>query len=200
MSASARGAADVPVHRVELESSGADQTHAHGGRLARLLRAGDVVVLSGALGSGKTTLAQGIGASLGIRGDVTSPTFVISRVHPSLVGGPALVHVDAYRISGAEELDDLDLDETLEEAVTLVEWGEGLADLLAENRLRVRLSRQRGADDPGTPTEEHLLGDEPRAITVEAFGPRWAGVPLKQMLVGTPDSCSSPSPATGQHR
>ena len=132
------------------------------------------------------TLAQGIGASLGVRGDVTSPTFVISRVHPSLVGGPALVHVDAYRVSGADELDDLDLDETLDGAITLVEWGDGLADLLAENRLRVHLARPRGADPSGTATEEHVLdGDEPRTITVEAVGARWDGVPLSQLLVGT---------------
>ena len=87
--------------------------------------AGDLVILSGDLGAGKTTLTQGIGAGLGVRGEITSPTFVIARVHPSLVGGPPLVHVDAYRLGGIDELDDLDLDTSLDDAVTVVEWGEG---------------------------------------------------------------------------
>ncbi|MGO4245441.1 tRNA (adenosine(37)-N6)-threonylcarbamoyltransferase complex ATPase subunit type 1 TsaE, partial [Janibacter sp. RAF20_2_2] len=100
-----------------------DATTALGRRLATLLRAGDLVVLTGGLGAGKTTLTRGLGAGLGVRGAVTSPTFVIARVHPSLVGGPELVHVDAYRLGGAAELDDLDLDSELDEAVTVVEWG-----------------------------------------------------------------------------
>ncbi|MDP3889906.1 tRNA (adenosine(37)-N6)-threonylcarbamoyltransferase complex ATPase subunit type 1 TsaE, partial [Nocardioides sp.] len=106
-----------------------------GRSLATDLRAGDLVVLSGGLGAGKTTLTQGLGEGLGVRGGVTSPTFVIARVHPSLVDGPALVHVDAYRLGGVEELDDLDLDTSLEEAVTVVEWGEGVAEVLADSRL-----------------------------------------------------------------
>ena len=85
----------------------AEDTRAFGERLAGLLRAGDLVLLTGELGAGKTTLARGIGAALGVRGPVTSPTFVIARSHPSLVGGPALVHVDAYRLGGLAELDDL---------------------------------------------------------------------------------------------
>ena len=183
--------------RAEFQVQTAEETRAIGRRLARLLRAGDVVVLSGDLGSGKTTLAQGIGESLGVRGGVTSPTFVISRVHPSLVGGPALVHVDAYRISGAGELDDLDLDETLEGAVTVVEWGDGLAEALATDRLRIHLSRPRGdRTEAGTAPEALLLdGDEPRTITVEPAGARWNGVPFRELLAGTPDSCSWRSPA-----
>lgn len=151
-----------------IETRSADETRELGRRLAGLLRAGDVVVLSGDLGAGKTTLAQGIGKGLGVRGDVTSPTFVISRVHPSLVDGPPLVHVDAYRLHGGGELDDLDLDETLELGVTLVEWGDGVADSLSPNRLRVHLRREGGggATDPA---------DEPRSITVDAVGERWAG-------------------------
>ena len=104
-------------------------------RVAGLLTAGDVLVLSGDLGAGKTTFTQGLGAALQVRGAVTSPTFVISRVHPSLVGGPDLVHVDAYRLGGAAELDDLDLDTDLDLAVTVVEWGEGLAEDLADSPL-----------------------------------------------------------------
>src|ERR1700704_5729814 len=96
-----------------------------GRRLAAVLRPGDLVILAGPLGAGKTTLVQGIGTGLGVRGPVTSPTFVIARVHPSLVGGPSLVHVDAYRLGDALEVDDLDLDASLAESVTVVEWGEG---------------------------------------------------------------------------
>ena len=112
-----------------------------GTALAGVLRAGDVVVLSGGLGAGKTTFTQGLGAGLGVRGDVTSPTFVIARVHPSLADGPAFVHVDAYRIGGVAELDDLDLDTSLDEAVTVVEWGEGLAEGLADDRVEVWIER-----------------------------------------------------------
>ncbi|MFC6708094.1 tRNA (adenosine(37)-N6)-threonylcarbamoyltransferase complex ATPase subunit type 1 TsaE [Flexivirga alba] len=110
-----------------------------GARLGSLLRAGDLVVLTGGLGAGKTTLTQGIGAGLGVRGPITSPTFVISRIHPSLVDGPALVHVDAYRLGGSAELDDLDLDAEIAGSVTVVEWGSGLADDLAESRLELVL-------------------------------------------------------------
>ena len=117
-----------------------------GARLANVLRAGDLVLLSGPLGAGKTTLVRGIGAAMGVRGAVTSPTFVIARVHPSLVGGPALVHADAYRLSGLAELDDLDLDADLESSVTVVEWGTGVAEALSDARLEIRISRG-DADD-----------------------------------------------------
>ena len=145
-------------------------TRAVGERLAALLRPGDLVVLSGDLGAGKTTLTQGLGAALGVRGDVTSPTFVISRVHPSLVDGPALVHVDAYRLGGVAELDDLDLDTSLEEAVTVVEWGSGVAEVLAEDRLEVELLRASAEQD-----------GETRTLRVRAVGPRWAGVDLSPL-------------------
>ena len=140
--------------------SGVDDTRALGRALGRLLRAGDLVVLTGGLGAGKTTLTQGIGAGLGVRGPVTSPTFVIARVHPSTVGGPALVHVDAYRLGGALELDDLDLDASVDDSVTVVEWGHGLAEDLSEDRLEVVL-------DVDTATEE-------RTATVTGVGGRWA--------------------------
>jgi len=121
-----------------------------GRRLGAVLRAGDLVVLTGELGAGKTTLTQGLGEGLGVRGGVTSPTFVIARVHPSLVGGPDLVHVDAYRIGGVDELDDLDLDTSLEDAVTVVEWGAGLAEQLSARRLEVRIERALADDAPAT--------------------------------------------------
>ena len=136
----------------------AEDTRRWGERLGRLLRAGDLVVLTGELGAGKTTLTQGIGEGLGVRGPVTSPTFVIARVHPSLVGGPDLVHVDAYRLGGFAELDDLDLDASLEESVTVVEWGHGLAEDLSEDRIEVTLT-----------------GETTRTVAVAAHGTRWLG-------------------------
>ncbi len=138
-------------------------------RLAPALRAGDVVVLSGELGAGKTTFTQGLGEGLGVRGDVTSPTFVISRVHPSLTGGPALVHVDAYRLHDGAELDDLDLDASLEDAVTVVEWGAGLAEALTDAPLEVRISRAVAAAGED--------GDA-RTVEIDPLGARWLGAGL----------------------
>lgn len=136
--------------------------------LGRLLRAGDLVVLTGGLGAGKTTLTRGIGDGLGVRGPVTSPTFVIARIHPSLGDGPELVHADAYRLGGVSELDDLDLDAELEEAVTVVEWGAGLAEGLAEDRLEITL-----VAEPET---------EERTMEVRAVGARWAGCDVEALL------------------
>jgi tRNA threonylcarbamoyladenosine biosynthesis protein TsaE len=116
----------------------ADETREFGRRLAGVLRAGDLVVLGGPLGAGKTTLVQGIGAGLAVSGRIASPTFVIARVHP---GGVPLVHVDAYRLGSLEEVDDLDLDVSADEAVTVVEWGEGKAEQLAESYLTIVLDR-----------------------------------------------------------
>ncbi|GAB3499229.1 tRNA (adenosine(37)-N6)-threonylcarbamoyltransferase complex ATPase subunit type 1 TsaE [Flexivirga lutea] len=124
---------------VRIRLQDADATQRWGARLGALLRAGDLLVLTGGLGAGKTTLTQGIAAGLGVRGPITSPTFVISRIHPSLVGGPSLVHVDAYRLGGSDELDDLDLDADVADSVTVVEWGAGLAEELAEEHLELLL-------------------------------------------------------------
>jgi tRNA threonylcarbamoyladenosine biosynthesis protein TsaE len=154
---------------MRLRTETAEDTRTLGSRVATLLRAGDLVVLSGDLGAGKTTFTQGLGAALGVRGDVTSPTFVISRVHPSVVGGPALVHVDAYRLGGVAELDDLDLDTSLEDAVTVVEWGSGVAEGLAENRLEIEILRPHG---------DAVDETEARSVRVAAVGPRWADVDL----------------------
>ena len=118
-----------------------------GRELATRLRAGDLVIVTGPLGAGKTTLVQGIGAGLGVRGPVTSPTFVIARVHPVLAGsGPALVHADAYRLGSISEVDDLDLDADVATAVTVVEWGEGLAEGLAEDRLEISIEPDPDSD------------------------------------------------------
>lgn len=139
-----------------------DDTRDFGRRLAQLLRAGDLVILDGPLGAGKTALAQGIGSGLGVRGDVTSPTFVVSRIHPpdpARGGRLPLVHVDAYRLGTVNEVDDLDLDASLDDSVTIVEWGEGKVEQLAEAHLLVRLTR--GDDDVRTAS---LIG----------VGPTWA--------------------------
>jgi tRNA threonylcarbamoyladenosine biosynthesis protein TsaE len=133
-----------------------------GERLAEVLRAGDLVVLSGPLGSGKTVLAQGIGRGLAVDGAVLSPTFVIARVHRG--GRLPLVHVDAYRLSSIDEVDDLDLDASLEESVTVVEWGDGLVEGLAGDRVHVSIER---------PTDDD---DEIRTVEIVAVGDRWDGL------------------------
>jgi tRNA threonylcarbamoyladenosine biosynthesis protein TsaE len=130
------------------------------------MSAGDLVVLTGGLGAGKTTITQGLAEGVGVRGPITSPTFVIARVHPSVIGGPALVHVDAYRLGGFAELDDLDLDTSLEESVTVVEWGHGLAEDLADDRLEVTLS-----------------GEDARRARVQTHGARWADADLSSLGV-----------------
>ncbi|WP_350349186.1 tRNA (adenosine(37)-N6)-threonylcarbamoyltransferase complex ATPase subunit type 1 TsaE [Agromyces sp. G08B096] len=150
-----------------------------GRSLGRELRAGDLVILTGPLGAGKTTLTRGIGEGLGIRGPVQSPTFVLARTHPSLVGGAPLVHVDAYRLGSAAELDDLDLD--FDRSVVVVEWGAGLLDGASESWLELVIERRRGGTGEHAGTDEAALDDEaldddePRTLTVTGYGPRWAG-------------------------
>jgi tRNA threonylcarbamoyladenosine biosynthesis protein TsaE len=148
--------------REHVDVATAGEMRSLGRRLAADLRAGDLLVLSGPLGAGKTTLVQGIGAGLGVRGPVTSPTFVIARVHPSLRGGPALVHADAYRLGGVAEIDDLDLDSDAASSVTAVEWGEGLAEGLSEDRLEILIG---------------ISGDR-RTVRISGVGSRWADVSL----------------------
>jgi tRNA threonylcarbamoyladenosine biosynthesis protein TsaE len=149
-----------PLRTHVRQAPDADAMRGLGRSLAGQLQPGDLIVLTGALGAGKTTFTQGLGAGLGVRGAVTSPTFVIARVHPSEVGGPALVHVDAYRLGGIDELDDLDLDTSLEHAVTVVEWGEGLAEGLSESRLEINIVRNQDEDDH-------------RHVEITPVGPRW---------------------------
>ncbi|WP_454049650.1 tRNA (adenosine(37)-N6)-threonylcarbamoyltransferase complex ATPase subunit type 1 TsaE [Cellulomonas sp. Marseille-Q8402] len=171
---------DGAVAEVTVELADADATREYGAALAGLLRAGDLVVLTGDLGAGKTTLTQGIGTGLGVRGAVASPTFVIARVHPPLAradgSGVALVHVDAYRLGSLDEVDALDLDASLDESVTVVEWGEGLVESLADDRLEVALRRPRGARSAEDDPEDAAAGV--RTVTVRARGDRWRGVPL----------------------
>jgi tRNA threonylcarbamoyladenosine biosynthesis protein TsaE len=159
------GSAAVTVERVE--AGAARDTQEVGRNLGRRLRAGDLVILSGELGAGKTTFTQGLAEGLNVRGPITSPTFVIARVHPSLAGGTPLVHVDAYRLGSLAELDDLDLDASVEDSVTVVEWGEGKAEVLSGQRLEVRIERALADDAVHSGAGE---GDDRRVITVVAHG------------------------------
>ncbi|MET9114298.1 tRNA (adenosine(37)-N6)-threonylcarbamoyltransferase complex ATPase subunit type 1 TsaE [Streptomyces longwoodensis] len=153
---------------LRLTVTSAEQMRELGRELATLLRAGDLVMLSGELGAGKTTLTRGLGEGLGVRGAVTSPTFVIARVHPSLTDGPPLVHVDAYRLSGGlDEMEDLDLDVSLPDSVVVVEWGEGKVEELTEDRLHITLHRAVGDTT-----------DEVRHVTLTPVGERWGAVDL----------------------
>jgi tRNA threonylcarbamoyladenosine biosynthesis protein TsaE len=173
------------MSEVTLTVATSEQMRELGRALAGLLRAGDLVILSGGLGAGKTTLTKGIGDGLGVRGPITSPTFVIARVHPPLQQGgrqgerlPALVHADAYRLGGVAELDDLDLDADTAESVTVVEWGEGLAEGLADDRLEIVIAPDavrtiENADDSGD-----IVADAPRIVQISAVGERWNGVEL----------------------
>jgi len=183
---------------VSLAVGTAAQMRVLGRSLATLLRAGDLVILSGGLGAGKTTLTQGIGDGLGVRGPITSPTFVIARVHPALRAAaaadravppltaprPALVHADAYRLGSALELDDLDLDTDTAASVTVVEWGEGLAEGLAADRLEITITPAAGGPEPGPggadgdddPADDAV--DLPRTVRIVAVGERWEGVEL----------------------
>jgi tRNA threonylcarbamoyladenosine biosynthesis protein TsaE len=186
----------------------AEQTHNLGVRLAAVLDAGDLLVLSGELGAGKTTFTQGLGEGLGVRSGVISPTFVLVRIHPNLPdgprpGGPDLVHVDAYRLGSAAEIDDIDLENTMDSSVTVVEWGHDRVEHLSESRLEIDLHRAIGLDGAGAAAGSSADGagslgagmgtgessggetldfenedtDEPRTIVLRGYGPRWPAVP-----------------------
>ena len=164
--------AAAPHSLAELTVTSPEQMRELGLKLASLLRAGDLVMLNGELGAGKTTLTRGLGEGLGVRGAVTSPTFVIARVHPSLVAGPPLVHVDAYRLGGGlDEMEDLDLDVSLPESVVVVEWGEGKVEELTDDRLWIGIERAVGDTT-----------DEVRHVSLRGLGARWDGVDLLAVL------------------
>ena len=188
-SAAASGHADSSLS-LTIDTPSAMQRFARA--LAGELHAGDVLILTGELGAGKTTFTQGLGEGLGVREGITSPTFVLSRIHPSLTDGPALVHVDAYRLGSAEELEDLDLIDTVDESVTVVEWGRDRAEGLSESRLEITLERPIGGDAAGSDAAELGATDQanddapapweiedeeeaaaPRIVTLRWVGPRW---------------------------
>ena len=169
---------DTITATFQVSTSDADQTRALGEDLGRILAAGDLVMLSGGLGAGKTTLTQGIGIGMGVRGRVAAPTFIVARVHPSLSGGPDLIHADAYRIKDLSDLETLDLDSSLDEAVTVVEWGEGKTEAMSDERLSIEVRRASGgqADTDGDIIDLEHMDDGTRLIVLRAHGHRWDGV------------------------
>ena len=149
--------------------------------LAPHLRPADVLVLSGELGAGKTTFTQGLGRGLSVEDRIISPTFVLVRQHPSTGDGPGLIHVDAYRLDSAADVDDLDLEATIDANVTVIEWGAGRVEHLSDSRLGVDIVRPLESPRPAAPgggpaTDFDDDGeDEVRTVTLSGFGPRWAG-------------------------
>ncbi|WP_026536559.1 bifunctional alanine racemase/tRNA (adenosine(37)-N6)-threonylcarbamoyltransferase complex ATPase subunit type 1 TsaE [Arthrobacter sp. H14] len=190
----------APAWEIEIETSGAEQTQALAARLGEQLAAGDLLVLTGELGAGKTTFTQGLGAGMGVREGIISPTFVLVRIHPNLRTGPDLVHVDAYRLGSAAEIDDIDLENTMDSTVTVVEWGRDRVEHLAGSRLEISMVRSvGGAGEPEASGRGSILAaagkgpisdtgdddavvldfddeddDERRRIRIAGFGPRWA--------------------------
>ncbi|AZT94383.1 tRNA (adenosine(37)-N6)-threonylcarbamoyltransferase complex ATPase subunit type 1 TsaE [Brevibacterium aurantiacum] len=163
---------------MKLQVTSLDQMRAFAEALAGHLRAGDLLILSGNLGAGKTTFTQSLGRALGVTGRITSPTFVIAREHPSSGDGPALVHVDAYRLSDAEELGDLDLDSELEESITVVEWGAGLAEQLSSDYLGVTITPMFDlaadvADEADAADADEDDEDERRLVELHGHGSTW---------------------------
>ena len=152
--------------RFDVRTETADETRAVGASLAHLLKAGDMVILVGDLGAGKTTLVQGLGAALGVRGRVTSPTYIVSRVHRSQEVGPDLIHVDAYRVEDDLDMETVDLEASLEDSVTVVEWGQGKADRLSEDRFELTLQFD-GEDEDARKISLVALGGEPERRLAE---------------------------------
>ena len=165
--------------RVHLESL--EQMRTFAAALADHLCAGDLLILTGNLGAGKTTFTQSLGKALDVTGRITSPTFVIAREHLSRTGGPALVHVDAYRLADGEELEDLDLDSELDESITVVEWGAGMAEQLSNDHLDITITpvwdedAENSEDDESFDADdEDELEDERRTVDLTGHGADWA--------------------------
>lgn len=193
MSPAEHAGADRPVWETEIRTTDAGHTQAVAERLGHLLAAGDLLLLTGELGAGKTTFTQGLGRGLGVRPGIISPTFVLVRIHPSLTDGPDLVHVDAYRLGSSAEVDDIDLENTMDSAVTVVEWGQGLVEHLSGHRLEITLIRPTGTGTgTGTGSAAGATGpvtpgfdfeddpDEERVIRIAAYGRRWENSRLPQ--------------------
>lgn len=146
---------------MEFRIQNPEQMHELGMAIAKVLRAGDLLLLNGPLGAGKTTLTRGIGEGLGASGTVQSPTFVLARTHRT-AAGPKLVHVDAYRLTSAVELDDLDID--FANSIVVVEWARDYIDGIAEHWLQVDINRE--------------AEDESRMVSIFGTGKRWQGVEI----------------------
>lgn len=155
---------------MELTIAEADDMRHLGEVLGGLLHGGDLVMLDGPLGAGKTTLTQGIARGMDVTGRVASPTFVIAQVHHPRVSGPDLVHVDAYRLGSLDELDALDLDASLGDSATVVEWGEGKVEVLTDDRLTLEIIRPEGSQEGDEVNE--LFVDAPRTVVVKTSGSR----------------------------
>ncbi|GAA3294725.1 tRNA (adenosine(37)-N6)-threonylcarbamoyltransferase complex ATPase subunit type 1 TsaE [Arthrobacter citreus] len=185
MSSAGNDGGSAPVWEEEIRTAGPEETQAAAERLGRQLMAGDLILLTGELGAGKTTFTQGLGRGMGVRPGIISPTFVLVRLHPSLSEGPDLVHVDAYRLGSSGEIDDIDLENTMDSSVTVVEWGHGLVEHLAESRLEITLVRPTGADAAkagGAGALSFDFDDDPdeeRLIRIAAYGPRWEQTNLR---------------------
>jgi tRNA threonylcarbamoyladenosine biosynthesis protein TsaE len=161
------------VNPVTFNVSTSEQMQAFGKQIGALLSAGDVVVLSGPLGSGKTTFVQGLATQIEVQGVVTSPTFVVSRVHKPTGSGLALVHVDAYRLTSQSDLVDLDLDAT-KNAVFVIEWGKDYVSGFSENWLEIDIDRAQELSDDSDPASGI------RTISVTAVGDRWSDLSLSE--------------------
>lgn len=165
-----------------------EQTQTIAKNLSAKLQKGDLVVLSGDLGAGKTTFTKGIGEGMKVSGQISSPTFIVARVHPSLNSGPDLIHVDAYRINGIEDLETLDLDSTIHEAVTVIEWGEGKVENMAQSRLEIKISRKQDVNikqdivNGKKIVDLSNIEDSNRIIKITAYGVRWEKEELGNLL------------------
>ncbi|WIK64615.1 tRNA (adenosine(37)-N6)-threonylcarbamoyltransferase complex ATPase subunit type 1 TsaE [Gleimia hominis] len=166
--------------KYSFEVNDPDQTRAIGAALAPIVRAGDLIMLTGELGSGKTTLTQGLGEAMGVSGRVSSPTFIITRIHPN-DHGPDLVHADAYRITDLEDLETLDLDTQLQDRVVVVEWGEGKTEPLSTSRLEIVLRGPFPADG-AISNDLEGLDDGRRLVEISPVGPRWDGVDIEHAV------------------
>ncbi|OKL48217.1 tRNA (adenosine(37)-N6)-threonylcarbamoyltransferase complex ATPase subunit type 1 TsaE [Boudabousia liubingyangii] len=167
---------------VVFNTSDADETRALGRALAELVQAGDLLMLSGGLGAGKTTFTQGLGEGMGVRGRPTSPTFIIAREHPN-PNGPNLIHADAYRITDLDDLETLDLDASLEEAVTVVEWGEGKTEAMSPDRLEILIGREEAgvATDDQDVIDLASADDGKRRIVFTPASSRWDEAALAKL-------------------
>lgn len=192
----------MPENQIQFQLSSVAQTQAIGEALGRQLRKGDLLILTGQLGAGKTTFTQGLGAGMQVREGIISPTFVLARIHPSEVNGPDLVHVDAYRLAEPHEVDTLDLEATLPTAVTVVEWGRDKVEHLSDSRLEIELER---AALPASHTaaswefEDEDQGDEPRTLILRALGPDWSEERWQETLLAINEAITNTMAMESEH-